>query len=651
MELRHLRYLVAIADAGTFVRAAEQLRVAQPALTRQIHDLEKELGAELFDAQARKATLTAAGDVCVRLARHVMQDTDRAVARARLSNSGVVGRCVLGCGPLPLLAGIGTGFVARMRSRYPGITLEVKEINSGEQWLELERAEVDVGLGITPPASFANLSHETQFMHVIDHLIVAPNHALAGKASVTLKELRGHPQLGMEDASVDLKQVREATAEAMKALGFPSSALRPRAFSTYESLLSHVRAGQGWALMPSAVAGRVPGCVTVPITDLRLPFKTVRIWRHSDTRPVIQTVLRELRALQHDPVAQLPMAVDASLTGKAAVDEFVPARLDLRHLRSFAAVAKYGSLGRAAEYMEVTQPALSRQMRELEYDVGVPLLDRKTRGMHLTAAGEEFIGDVKGVLSIVDHVPREVRRAMRGTAQRCVIGAVPHPYVERVIARATADLENRGARVRVGTRSISTPLQAEALRQGEIDIAMGHTYPVPAPMGMDRDLIVAKLFEDRIATALVSTTHPLAASASLRVRDFADVPFLWPRRDLFPRFYDTVFQQLAGAGLRPRVDGEYDGLATMWTLVAHGTGWTLGWESHRHEPPPGCCAIPLQDFSMEWGGELLYRHDESRAPILATIDALIHHARELHHVIDPAVAILPAANTSEAVIS
>src|SRR5881394_260807 len=99
MELRHLRYLVAIADAGTFVRAAEHLRVAQPALTRQIHDLEKELGVELFDGKARKATLTPAGDVCARLARHVIQDTEQAVTRARLSNSGVAGRCVIVCGP------------------------------------------------------------------------------------------------------------------------------------------------------------------------------------------------------------------------------------------------------------------------------------------------------------------------------------------------------------------------------------------------------------------------------------------------------------------------------------------------------------------------------------------------------------------------
>src|SRR6185295_16851015 len=71
MELRHLRYLVAVADAGTFVAGAQVLRVAQPALTRQLHDFEHELGVALFEKGARKATLTKAGEACVRLAQHV----------------------------------------------------------------------------------------------------------------------------------------------------------------------------------------------------------------------------------------------------------------------------------------------------------------------------------------------------------------------------------------------------------------------------------------------------------------------------------------------------------------------------------------------------------------------------------------------------
>src|ERR1043166_4924348 len=127
MELRHLRYLVAIADAGSFSRAAETLRVAQPALTRQIHDLEAELDAELFDPAARRATPTETGDACVRLARHVIQDTEAAVRRARMSSVGVMGRLVISAGPIPLRTGIVPALVERIAAKYPGISLQIEE--------------------------------------------------------------------------------------------------------------------------------------------------------------------------------------------------------------------------------------------------------------------------------------------------------------------------------------------------------------------------------------------------------------------------------------------------------------------------------------------------------------------------------------------
>lgn len=650
MELRHLRYLVAIADAGTFVRAAEQLRVAQPALTRQIHDLEKELGVELFDAKARKATLTTAGEACVRLARHVIRDTEQAVARARLSNSGVMGRCILASGPVPLLSGIVPRFVARMRANFPGIALVVQECSGPAQWDALVRAEADIGLGVTPFGSYPGLMVETQYVHSVDRAIVATGHPLASRKEVSLEDLRDFPFLGLEYMSSDHDAIREVMSQEMTRRKFPASSIKPREFPSYESLIAHVRAGEGWTLMPSLLEQRIGGVECLRITDFRGPFRTVRIWRGGDTRPVTQTVLRELRNAQEEVGSDVVAAKRKSVE-TASTAEHVPVRLDLRHLRSFVAVEKYGSLGRAAEAMDITQPALSRQMRELEYDVGVPLLDRQSRGMDLTAAGETFVQDVKSVLSIVDHVPRELRRAVRGNAQRCVIGTVPHPFADRIIVRVMADLENRGPRVRVGVRAITTPEQGEALRAGEIDIGISHAFPVPAPVPMTHGLIVTTLFDDRVSTALLATNHSLAGAASLTLRDLGHLPFLWPGRDFFPPLYDAVFAQFSAAGIKPRVDAEYEGLATMWALVAQGLGWTLGWQSHREEPPPGLCAIPLQDFSMKWGGKMAYRQDESRASVLATIDAILAHARQLHPVVNASDATLPPANTPEAVIS
>jgi DNA-binding transcriptional LysR family regulator len=197
-----------------------------------------------------------------------------------------------------------------------------------------------------------------------------------------------------------------------------------------------------------------------------------------------------------------------------------------------------------------------------------------------------------------------------------------------------------------------TPRQADALRAGEIDIAIGHRIPAPGPIDIGRGLIVKPLFDDRMSTALVAHTHPLARSKSLRLDALQEIPFIWPSRSFFPRFYDYVFSVMSDAGVRPRVEAEYDGLNTMWSITAQGLGWTLGWRSHLQEAPPGLVAIPLEDFDIAWGGDILYRQDESRAAILDTVDAILAYAHESYPVRVKAVdAALPVAHIRKAAIS
>ena len=198
MELRHLRYLVAVADAGTFVRASEQLRVAQPALSRQINDLEEELKVELFEEGARKATLTAAGHAAVRLARHVIDDTERAIGRARMSDEGQLGECAITCGPVPLAVGIVAQLVARMRARHPAIRLRIVEGRFPTQWEAVANGEVDIALGAVPPQSYQSLNHETQFVHTVDTALVAPEDPLAAHDVVSLAELNRSCYLGFD---------------------------------------------------------------------------------------------------------------------------------------------------------------------------------------------------------------------------------------------------------------------------------------------------------------------------------------------------------------------------------------------------------------------------------------------------------------------
>jgi DNA-binding transcriptional LysR family regulator len=646
MELRHLRYLVAIADAGAFVRAAERLNVAQPALTRQMHDLEEELGATLFDPAARRATLTPAGRACVRLARHIIQDTEQAVARVRLSNSGIIGRCVIATGPLPLASGMVPAFLTRMRRAFPGINLVVLELAGRDQWSAVERAEADIGLGGEPFATFASLSAATQYLDRIDSVAVAATHPLAGRESVDLSVLLDIPLLTLEAGhSVVLDRIFAALDPIMAKNG-SAARLQRRQFSSIESLAAHVRAGQGWTLAPSALTSLLPGVAMVKLTGFEAVLPTVRIWRRTESRPAVLTVLEQLRQFQENRDAEPADAATASDGEPVSV----PLRLELRHLRSFLAVVEHGSLGRAAEIIGITQPALSRQMRELEYDVGVSLFSRESRGMEITHAGETFRDDVGDVLSVVDKIPREIRRAEREQDQRCLIGVVPHPAIDAIVTRVLTDVEGRGERVRIGTRTIIAVHQAEALRGGEIDIALGHIFPVPNVGGPATHLITVPLVEDRLSTALLPESHPLAAKPVLYARELADIPFVTASRDLFPAFYDLLFARFAEVGLRPRVEAEYEGLSTIWSLVLRGGGWALGWKSHLLEPPRGLVAVPFADFDIPWGTAMTYRQDESRVHVLAAIDAIVDHARQIAPV-KTVEAMLPPSHTQEVRIS
>src|SRR5881394_2803171 len=91
MELRQLRYLIAVAEETTFVRAAERLRLAQPALSRQIHSLEKELGTLVFKRGRAGVTPTIAGEIALTAAKSVVRKVDEAVSRARMADAGRIG--------------------------------------------------------------------------------------------------------------------------------------------------------------------------------------------------------------------------------------------------------------------------------------------------------------------------------------------------------------------------------------------------------------------------------------------------------------------------------------------------------------------------------------------------------------------------------
>jgi DNA-binding transcriptional LysR family regulator len=130
------------------------------------------------------------------------------------------------------------------------------------------------------------------------------------------------------------------------------------------------------------------------------------------------------------------------------------------------------------------------------------------------------------------------------------------------------------------------------------------------------------LTSDLVNCALVARSSALAVRSELSLRDLADVPFLFPHRDFQPAMYDQLFAVFERHAFNPRVDATYDGLQTIWALIAQDRGWGIGFASQCAAPPQGTVSVPLDGFSLPWGLDLLSRDDESRSLILDVADRL-----------------------------
>lgn len=624
MELRHLRYLVGVAEESSFVRAAERLHVAQPALSRQIRDLEGMLDAELVTRNARGVALTPAGEACVDMARHILAEADAAAERARLSSHGAVGRVTLAVGKRAVMTrSLGT-IIAAAREEHPELQLEVVERSFQEQWESLRSATADIGLGIPAPSSYPDLVSETLAQDSYDHVVMAATYPLAVRERLNIHELAAEPIVWPESTMVE-SLGRSATRDL---IAFGIRPERIRSVTSHATWMALVRAGQGVTFVPRSVVRGLPsGIVAVPLDGVALSIPYSVIMRRGDERPAVRRMLSTIRATH--PLAERR----GDLHAPPATHPARPpsGRFELRHLRYFTTVVRQGTFGRAAETLGITQPALSRQVRDLEREVGVSLLDRAARGVAPTPAGELFHADALHVLEQVERLTSEVRRARRGMEGRCVIGSVPTPLAARAVARVVRASAEAFPDAEILVEDVPTPRQPAALMDARIDLGIAHGILGDA---FDPEIVRIPLWDDPLDTALLAADHPLAGRRALDARELADVPFLFARRSHFPDFYDMVIGAVRRVGIEPSPRDEYDGLETLWALVAERRGWLLGAASQRRQPPPRTVGVPLTDLSLPWGAELLQRSDEQR-PLVLRVAEIIRRTGVHQSIVPP----------------
>ena len=614
MELRHLRYLIAVAEEHSIISAAHRLSLAQPALSRQVRDLERDVGVTLLSRNSSGSHLTPAGEAAVRDSRAIIADLAAAVTRARAAECGLVGKCVVGVAHYPMWNGLLAQLVEQVAKEFPGIEIVVDERELRAQWNALAAGEICVALGTAPPHGDHPFDIETHSMDVLDAVTVARSHRLASRAAVSLDDLEPDTWLRYAPDNSD-----EATLALESMLG--SAGFHPkntRFAESDEALRILVRAGAGWAATPRTVRSAMPRTVvTIPIAGFAAPFRYVFMHRRSDDRPLLRSVLLAMRhaaqranpGVRHEPLATPPLP---SLPRPIA-----SWRMELRHLRYFVAAIEHETIGRAAEHVGISQPALSRQLRDLEQDVGATLLVRTARGIAPTLAGEVFHSDVVRILQRADHMTQEAQRADRAASGRCVVGMSPLPLVWDVMTRTAI---SAGTRFEIGAEDVPTARQAAGLREGRLDLAVGQYYP--SLSDLDSEIARVPLMSDALCMALVSEDHPLAEREEVELREIGELPLLFIKRAFSPNFYDRVMSSFAGSGYTPRVDRAFDSLPTAWALAAQKLGWCLGTEFQQQIPPAGIVAIRLKDFHLPGGCEVAYRRDESRPAVIEVIRAI-----------------------------
>lgn len=261
--------------------------------------------------------------------------------------------------------------------------------------------------------------------------------------------------------------------------------------------------------------------------------------------------------------------------------------MELRHLRHFVALAEEEHFGRAAERVFVVQQALSNSIRNLEEELGVPLVLRTTRQVKLTPAGEEFLQGARQILSLATQTVDRTRRAAQGEIGRLTIGFASGlvfgglPEIVRMFREVSPQ-------VSINLRELTAGEQEAALRSDQIDIGL-MLLPVRDP-----NLKSVALWQEQVVAALPSQ-HPLASRAQLNISDLEGEAFVFFPRHLRATYFDQVMRWCSAAGFTPQVAQEAIEIPTLLSLVAAGVGVFLPLEFFQRLSLPGVTYLPIAD--------------------------------------------------------
>lgn len=254
--------------------------------------------------------------------------------------------------------------------------------------------------------------------------------------------------------------------------------------------------------------------------------------------------------------------------------------MELRQLRYFVAVAEDGSFSRAAARLHISQPPLSTQIKSLEDEFGVRLLERNNRGATLTPAGAVFYEEARSLLARLEHARSRAIQAGQGEIGMLSVGFVSIVDYS-LLPPALKSFRARFSRVEVQLHELTTDAQIRELRAARLDLGIA-LAPVDEP-----DLQFTPVSREELVLAAPAGHAVARSDRAVDLSTLAKESFIIPPRDVAPGLYDQMTGCCREAGFMPRITQHARQMQTVIGLVSAGMGFALVPASVRHLRRPG----------------------------------------------------------------
>jgi DNA-binding transcriptional LysR family regulator len=285
--------------------------------------------------------------------------------------------------------------------------------------------------------------------------------------------------------------------------------------------------------------------------------------------------------------------------------------MELRHYRYFLAAAEELNISKASRRLNVSQPAMSRLIRDLEDELGTPLFKRERFGISLSPSGETFLSYARQILDLSNEATRVLRNQPAQTPS-ITIGFITSS-LGSFFGAALKSIRDAHPDLMVNIHELSPADQAKALHKGQIDIAL-----IGKPCGMIHDEFETSVLFELALEAVLPAGHRLAKRKRLNLKELEQDDFIGYSEESFPGRNQTIINACRVAGFKPALKYHADSLVEVLTLIGAGTGVCLMPADVISLPHPGTVFLPIREKLEPIRFTAAWRRDDD-LPIVAEL--------------------------------